>query len=200
MPGELRVFVLDSQEGPVFDAEVGLSSSTASLEKRSTRTTGVADFQRIPCGAWNVTATKEGFESKTQVVQIANGSNVGVRLILTPKMQVTSVEVTDSAPRVEQSASANNELHLAELKTLPTNPATVNDTLPLVPGVVRAQNGELKIDGTGQERSSMVVNHHGPCYRTLRTNHSRRQHRNGERAPDSVSRPIWPLHAERDRC
>lgn len=159
MPGELRVIVVDSQEGPVFDAEVGLSSSAASLEKRSTQTTGIADFQGVPCGTWNVTAVKEGFEAKTETVQIASGANVEIRAVLTPKMQVTSVDVTDTTPRVEQSASTNNELHLPEVKTLPTNPATVNDTLPLVPGVVRAQNGELRIDGTGQERSAMVVNH-----------------------------------------
>ncbi len=158
MPGELRVIVIDSQEGPVFDAEVGLSSDKTALEKHSTQTTGIADFKGIPCGAWNVTATKEGFEAKTQAVQIASGANFELRLILTPKMQVTSVDVTDTAPRLEQSAAENNELHLEEVKILPTNPATVEDTLPLVPGVVRAQNGELRIDGTGQERSAMVVN------------------------------------------
>jgi hypothetical protein len=157
-PAELRVIVIDSQVGPVFNAEVGLSSDAASLEKRSTQTTGIADFKGIPCGAWTVTATKEGFESKTQAVRIASGANLEVRLILTPKMQVTSVDVTDTAPRLEQSAAVNNELHLEEVKILPTNPATVGDALPLVPGVVRAQNGELRIDGTGQERSAMVVN------------------------------------------
>ena len=158
MPGELRVIVLDSQEGPVFEAEVALRSDASSLEKRSTRTTGIADFQAIPCGAWTLTVSKEGFEAKAQPILIASAANEEVRVVLTPKMQVTSVEVTDTAPRLEQSASVNNELHLEEVKILPTNPATVEDTLPLVPGVVRAQNGELRIDGTGQERSAMVVN------------------------------------------
>src|SRR5205085_479310 len=46
----------------------------------------------------------------------------------------------------------------AQVKTLPTNPATVSDALPLVPGVVRAPNGELIIDGSGEQRSSLVVN------------------------------------------
>ena len=59
----------------------------------------------VPCGSWAVTAIKDGFENKTQPVQIASGANVEVTLILTPKMQVTSVDVTDTAPRLEQSAS-----------------------------------------------------------------------------------------------
>ena len=36
-------------------------------------------------------------------------------------------------------------------------PATFR-TLPLVPGVVRSADGELKIDGTGEQRSALVVN------------------------------------------
>lgn len=59
---------------------------------------------------------------------------------------------------VEQSSSQNYELHPAEVKTLPTNPATVSDVLPLVPGVVRTPGGELKLDGSGEQRSSLVVN------------------------------------------
>ncbi len=73
-------------------------------------------------------------------------------------MQVSSVDVKDTAPPVEQSSSQKTEVRPAEVKTLPTNPATVTDTLPLVPGVVRSPDGELKIDGTGEQRSSFVVN------------------------------------------
>ena len=156
--GELRVIVLDSQESPVFNADVAVASDAASLESRSTQTLGVADFRKIPCGAWTVTVSKDGFDTTTRNVQIANSANLEIQLVLTPKMQVTSVDVVESAPPVEQSASENNEVHPNEVKELPTNPATVNDTLPLVPGIVRSQNGELKIDGSGQERSALVVN------------------------------------------
>lgn len=68
------------------------------------------------------------------------------------------MDVRETPPPVEQSSSQNYVLRPSEVKTLPTNPATVNDTLPLVPGVVRAPDGELKIDGSGEQRSSLVVN------------------------------------------
>jgi hypothetical protein len=142
----------------VFDADVRVASDTVTLDSRSTQTAGFADFKTVPCGSWKITVSKEGFETATRNVEIASGANAEISVILTPKMQVTSIDVTETPPPVEQSASENNELHPAEVQTLPTNPATVNDTLPLVPGVVRARNGELVVDGTGQERSAMVVN------------------------------------------
>jgi hypothetical protein len=73
-------------------------------------------------------------------------------------MNRSSLDVTDTPPPVAQSSSQNYELKPAEVKSLPTNPATISDALPLVPGVVRAANGELKIDGSGEQRSSLVVN------------------------------------------
>ncbi len=44
------------------------------------------------------------------------------------------------------------------MKNLPTNPATISDALPLAPGVVRSTDGELKIDGSGEQRSALVIN------------------------------------------
>jgi hypothetical protein len=158
LPGEVRVVVIDSQESPVYNAQVGLSSDPAPSLSRSTQTTGLADFQGLPCGAWNISVEAPGFERSTAAVEITSKANKEVRLILTPKTHVESVDVKETAPPVEQSSSQNYELKPAEVKNLPNNPRTVNDALPLIPGVVRDQKGELKIDGSGQERSAMVVN------------------------------------------
>jgi len=40
-PGELRVFVVDSQQGPVFDAQVRIGPDNAPLDNRLTGTQGV---------------------------------------------------------------------------------------------------------------------------------------------------------------
>jgi len=156
-PGELRVFVLDSQQGPVFDAQAKIGPDNSPLDERMTGTQGVADFKNVPCGAVTVTASKEGFQPAVKVVQMESGANAQVTLTLNPKMQRDSVDVTEAAPPVEQSSSVTTELHPTEVKTLPNNPATVSDALPLVPGVVRTPDGELKIDGTGEQRSGLVV-------------------------------------------
>ena len=157
--GELRIIVIDSQESRVFDANVRLASDSGTLGERSTQTIGFADFAKVPCGAWTVTVNKEGFEPVVRPLQLNGAPNTEISVALTPKMMTSSVDVTASSPLVaEQSASSSNKLEPMEVRALPTNPATVNEALPLEPGVVRAPDGELRIDGSGQERSAMVVN------------------------------------------
>jgi len=158
IPGEIRVLVKDSQESPIYDAKVRVGSDTQEVATQLSPTTGVADFINVPCGSWTVRASKEGFEDGSTVVVVTTEATVEIGLTLDPKTNKSSIDVTETPPPVEQSSSQNYELKPAEVKTLPTNPATVTDTLPLVPGVVRAQNGELKLDGSGEQRSSLVVN------------------------------------------
>ncbi len=157
-PGKLRVIVTDSQQSPIFDAEVRVASATSSLGVLSTRTEGLAEVEEVPCGTWNITVSKVDFESSTQSIEIAAAAGKEVRIILTPRRQSSSVDVVEKIPPVEQSASTSNELTPTEVKQLPTNPATVEETLPLVPGILRTSRGELNIEGTGVERSAMVVN------------------------------------------
>jgi hypothetical protein len=157
-PGEVRVFVMDSQGGPVFDARVHAAFEPAAPADQMTPASGIVDFGKAPCGVSSIIASKEGFEAASKNVALASGANVEVSLTLNPKRQVTRVEVSGSAPPVEQSSTQRTELRPAEVKTLPNNPETVKETLPLVPGVVRSPDGELKIDGTGEQRSSFVVN------------------------------------------
>jgi hypothetical protein len=158
-PGELRVFVVDSQSSPVFDAEIRVSrQQTVSAEDRVVKGSGTSDFEKLDCGTWIVTVSKEGFEPAFKSVEIASGARAEVSLILNPKMQVSKVDVTETAPPVEQSSSVSNDIHPNEVHDLPTNPATVSDALPLIPGVVRGYDGELKIEGTAEQRSAFVVN------------------------------------------
>src|SRR3954468_6835757 len=61
-PGEVRVVVIDSQESPVFDALVSLSTDGGTPFARSTQTGGLADFQGLPCGSWKISVEAQGFE------------------------------------------------------------------------------------------------------------------------------------------
>ncbi len=150
--------VKDSQESPIFDAQVKLESAGSIIREQSTLSLGVADFQNVPCGSWSVQASKAGFEDVISSVDITDHTAGEVSLVLIPRMQRSSVEVKEQAPAVEQSSSENNELAAEQVKPLPGNPATVSDALPLTPGVVRSPEGELKIDGSGEQRSALVVN------------------------------------------
>ena len=101
---------------------------------------------------------KEGFEDSTITIELAGDPSTEATVTMHPQMNRSSVDVTDTPPPVEQSSSQNYEVRPMEVKTLPSNPTTVTEVLPLVPGVVRSPDGELKLDGSGEQRSSLVVN------------------------------------------
>ncbi len=155
-PGELRVLVKDSQEAPIYDAKVRLGKS--SKVRRSDAASGLAEFEQVACGSWTLKTAKDGFEDSSIAVEITGAPAVEVTITMNPRINRATLDVTDTPPLVEQSSSQNYELHPSDVKTLPTNPATVSDALPLVPGVVRSPDGELKLDGSGEQRSSLVVN------------------------------------------
>ncbi len=156
--GELRVLVRDSQDAPIFDATVQVSLDDVEVGVRQTPTSGLAEFAQAPCGALSVRTSRDGFEDTVVNVEVSGGSVAETTVALNPKIARASLDVTDTPPPVEQSSSQNYQLKPEDVKNLPSNPATVSDVLPLVPGVVRSPDGELKLDGSGEQRSSLVVN------------------------------------------
>lgn len=158
LPGTLRVFVKDSQEAPVFDAQIVLTTGEVQLPAQSTASEGTTDFKNVPCGKWTVTASKIGFAENSGTVQVASAQAAEVTIVLSPQIVRSSVNVEEKVSNVQQSSSVQTEVHPDQVKTLPTNPATVTETLPLVPGVLRSPDGQLIMDGVGEQRSSLVVN------------------------------------------
>src|SRR5215469_4510173 len=156
--GELRVLVRDSQEAPIFDAQVQVSLDSVEVGVRQTPASGLAEFGQTPCGSVSVRASRDGFEDTVIKIEVGEGLVADSAITLNPKIARASMDVTDTPPPVEQNSTQNYELKPEEVKNLPSNPATVSDSLPLVPGVVRSPDGELKLDGSGEQRSSLVVN------------------------------------------
>ena len=155
---ELRVIVKDSQESLIYNAQVSVKSADAEIGLQATPAQGRADFKAVPCGTFTIRASKAGFEDAVATVVTGPDPIVEVNITLNPQISNQRLDVSDTPPPVEQSSSQNYELHPAEVRNLPVNPRNVTDALPLVPGVLRAQNGELKLDGSGEQRSSLVVN------------------------------------------
>src|SRR5258708_1736985 len=105
--------------------------------------------------------SKRGFEPLAQSVVIdPRKTTTEIEFTLIPKLErADRVEVQASASvEAEQTSSTETHLNPQEVKLLPSRPTTVTDTLPLVPGVVRGSDGEIKIEGSGEHRSALVVN------------------------------------------
>jgi hypothetical protein len=157
----LRVSATDEADKPVAGALIeaklkGLVTATATTNEK-----GEAEFARLAPGTYEVVVSKESFEPLTQSeVALTAGTAIEVKFTMIPKLQLKDVVNVQAGAdvSVEKIASPADQLRPATVKNIPSHPATVKDTLPLVPGVVRSSEGEIKIAGTGEHRSALVVN------------------------------------------
>ena len=84
-----------------------------------------------------------------------------VEVVLTKaELSQQSVEVhgDGSTIRSSRSPAVQATIAPAQAQETPGRPATLADTLPLVPGVVRASDGSVRIAGYGENHSALLVN------------------------------------------
>src|SRR5215470_363576 len=149
----IRVITLDESNRPAA-AVVG---GAVTNEK------GEAEFPLPAPGDYEITAAKEEFETLTQSeLKIVAGAALEVRFVMVPKIKIgEKIDVTASAASstpLEQGASPSTDLQRQQVKDSAVRVANVADALPLVPGVIRTDQGYLKISGTSENRSAMLVN------------------------------------------
>jgi hypothetical protein len=157
----VHVSANDEAEKAVGGVRVELRLAGAVVATIITNEKGEAEFSSVAPGIYEVIASKEGLETLTEKeIVVTAGSPVEIKFTVIPKIELTdSVNVQASAETtVEKSASVSAELKREQVKDTPNKPATVADTLPLIPGVVRSAQGEIKISGSGEHRSALIVN------------------------------------------
>jgi len=155
----LEVSVKDSSGLAVAGVAVMLKTGTSVIASAETDVKGHAEFVDMKPGRYDVAAAASGFEPALSAnVEITQKAPRVLEIVLVPLVHRESIEVTETATPVEQGATTSNVLSAATAKELPGRPATVTDALPLLPGVIRKPDGGLQISGTGEHRSSLIVN------------------------------------------
>jgi hypothetical protein len=157
----VRVTAKDESGNPVAAARVEITRQGTLVQTATTNEKGEAEFANLIAGTFDITISKDEFEALTQSdIVVKTGSPVAVEFVLPKKVALNeSVNVQASSTNtIEQAASVSSELQRATVKELPNKPATVADTLPLLPGVVRSPQGEIKISGSSENKSALVVN------------------------------------------
>ena len=156
--GRLRVVVHDPDGRAIPEAAVSLESSNAPV--RLSGPDGAVELTELACGDYRISIAKEGFQTlRGQAVQVTGTALAQVDVTLNPATaRHESVTVNETTSEVEQTASAPETVHPSEVKNLPSRPPTVADALPLLPGIVRTPDGSLRINGTGEHRSALLVN------------------------------------------
>src|SRR5687767_5693957 len=157
----IKIIAQDEANNPVAGAAVQIKRNNQIVSEIATDEKGEASANLIP-GKYEIVVSKEGFETRAQQGVTLAEAAVEVKFTLVPKIALSDkVDISASASAAatpEQTASVATELQASQVRNLPLRPTTVSDALPLVPGVVRSPQGEIKISGSGENRSAFIVN------------------------------------------
>src|SRR5215813_3648968 len=159
----IRILAQEDSGAPIAAATVMFKRGAEIAGTLKTSEKGEALVTNLPAGKYEITITKEGFEPRSQRdVNLSDDASVEIKFTLMPKIALNEkIEVSaraNAAALPEQTASTATELQAAEVKYLPNKPTQVSDALPLVPGVIRTFQGEIKISGSSENRSAFIVN------------------------------------------
>ena len=99
-------------------------------------------------GRYTISAFLEGFETAVaKDYEWKDGAASRLELILIPAANKQSIEVVDTASPAEMSSEPSATVGGVVAKELPSRPSTVNDALPLIPGIARQPSGSCNSPG-----------------------------------------------------
>ena len=157
----LRARTLDDGGAPVAGVLIQLKLGDVVAGSTTTNEKGEAELPKIEPGTYDVVASKEKYETLQQSHIVLMGDTpVEVDFTLIPKLALKdsiNVEATPENP-VEQGASVPTEIQHTQIQTLPNKPGSVAEVLPMIPGVVRTPDDEIRISGSSEHRSALIVN------------------------------------------
>jgi len=118
---------------------------------------GVARIKGLTAGRYRLTILAKGFDELTTDVDVGPEGETSIDALLSEaRTQSITVQGVIEAPLEE--ANTPSVLERTQVKNLPDRPRTVTDALPLAPGIVRLPGGQLRLAGSGEHRSAMLVN------------------------------------------
>ena len=161
----LRITTTNEQGQPVASATVIVRLGGTVVAEGRTDAKGGVSFENLKPGKYEIEASGAGFETLRKAeVALAAGAPVLLEFTMIPRINVSDrveVKATEAAQAnpIEQGASPSTDLQREPAKEAANRPDTVSDTLPLLPGIVRSDQGQLYLYGAGENRSALVVNY-----------------------------------------
>jgi hypothetical protein len=155
----LRVVTRDEGDRPVTAVRLELRRANALISSAVTDEKGEAVFPNPAPGTYVLTASKDEFETLTQAdIAVVVGAPLEVNFVMVPKIKIgDKVDITASTAGVtplEQGAAPSTDIQRQQAKDSALRATNVAETLPLVPGIIRTDQGQLKISGTSENRSA----------------------------------------------
>ena len=158
---ELSGVVLDSGGLPLPGATVQLLAAGAPLSQTISDGAGGFRFTDLAPGRYSLRAELDGF-SPVEADQVEVGdATTRIELTLQPALQeAVTVEASEQDDMVSAPAGASpgGTIQAQVLQESPLRGDRFQDSLPLLPGVVRGPDGLINIGGARASQSSLLVN------------------------------------------
>ncbi len=158
----LTFSVTDGQNQPVGQATIEVLRGGQVLATGQSDNTGKASLTVSGAGTYQLRISKTGYVASESALQLgADITTQGVDVVLTQaalSQQKIVVEGTADNPVTEEATSSQQKLDTTQAKDAVGKPATLKDTLPLIPGIVRGKDGSVRIAGYGEDHSALLVN------------------------------------------
>jgi hypothetical protein len=155
------VVVVDEKNHPVADATVEFHSGDKSLGKSVTNASGTVNLSFPSAGTYLLNISHKGYVDITTALEVS-ASNAGqeIDVVLgTAALSEQTVTVTGEAvSAVDEPEGLQKSLPAEQISTSAARPTTLKDALPLVPGIVRAKDGTVRIAGFGEDHSALLIN------------------------------------------
>ena len=123
---------------------------------------GIAALAGVPGTSYTLLVQMDGFESLTRggVVVQSSDYHLDAVLLISHLAQTVVVSAPDVGSVALTAGSAPPAATLVRrvLQRLPLAASTIQDALPLVPGVLRSATGELSFKGGGEPQNGLLVN------------------------------------------
>ena len=161
VPPPLQLSVVDDKNQPVADAQISVKRADTAIATGATDASGKAEVALPAEGSYLVTIEKKGYLSTEAAVEVTSSQAASsIEVVLTAvNLSQQSVNVKGTADNpVTDDSGIQQTLPTAQAKVSPIRPVTLTDALPLIPGIVRGQDGTVKIAGTGEDHSALLVN------------------------------------------
>jgi len=159
---ELRGIVQDSDKLPLPGATVTVLGPAGPAGQTSTDGAGAFVFRDLAPGAYTVKAELDGFSPlEAKDLELAEAVATSVEMTLQPALQeAVTVEAAKQEDMVSAPAGASpgGTIQAQVLEEAPIRGDRFQDSLPLLPGVLRGPDGLINIGGARASQSSLLVN------------------------------------------
>lgn len=159
--GRVLTIAADGQPLYLVGAELALVSKADPATRFETTSdeTSAYTFSGIPAGIYTLTVTLEGYETSEQEVTVEADVLRELNLELQLEAVREEVTVTGEAEGIRpEQTSVEEEISGETLQNAPLVRDRFQEALPLIPGVVRGQDGLIKIKGAPSTQTGWLVN------------------------------------------